>query len=66
MSTVKDRNCNDLIEAEEIKKRWKEDTKQLHRKVLNDPDNHNSAVSHSESDILEWEVKWALWRRCCQ
>ena len=66
MSTVKDRNCNDLIEAEEIKKRWKEYTKQLYKKVLNDPDNHDSAVSHSESDIQECEVKWALGRHCCQ
>ena len=52
MSTVKARNCKDLIEAEEIKKRWKEHTKQLYKKVLNDLDNHDSAVSHSESDIL--------------
>ena len=27
---------------------------------LNDPDNHNSVVTHLEPDILECEVKWAL------
>ena len=27
---------------------------------LNDPDNHNSVVTHLEPDVLECEVKWAL------
>ena len=31
----------DLIEAEEIKKRWQEHTEELYKKGLNDPDNHN-------------------------
>ena len=30
------------------------------QKNLNDPDNHNGVVSHSEPDILECEVKWVL------
>ena len=54
------RNSRDLVEAEEIKKRWKEYTEELYKKDLNDLDNHNGAVSHSESGILECEVKWAL------
>ena len=33
---------------------------ELYRKGLNDPDNHNSVVTHLESDILECEGKWAL------
>ena len=40
MGTIKDRNNKDLIEAEEIKKRWQEYT-ELYKKVLNDPDNHD-------------------------
>ena len=32
-------------------------------KGLNDPDNHNSVVTHLEWDILEHEVKWALQQR---
>ena len=60
MCTVKDRSGKDLIEAEEIKKRWKEYTEELYKKDLNDLDNHNGVVSHSESGILECEVKWAL------
>ena len=40
MGTIKDRNGEDLIKAEEIKKRWKEYREQ-NKKDLNDPDNHN-------------------------
>ena len=29
-------------------------------KSHNDQDNHHSVVTHLESDILEYEVKWAL------
>ena len=61
MGTIKDRNGKDLIEAEEIKKRWKEYTEELHKKCLNDLDHHDGVVSHSEPDILcLCEVKWAL------
>ena len=60
MVTIKDKNSKDLIQAEEIKKRWKEYTEQLYKKDLNDPDNHDGVVTHPEPDILECEVKWAL------
>ena len=40
MGTVKDRNVKDLTEAEDIKKRWQEYTKELYIKDLHDPDNH--------------------------
>ena len=58
MGTVKDRNCMDLTEAEDIKK-WQEYT-ELHKKDLHDPDNHDGVITHLEPDILECEVKWAL------
>ena len=32
----------------------------LYKKDLNDPDNHESVITHLEPDILECEVKWAL------
>ena len=35
-------------------------TEELHKKGLNDLDNHNGVVTHLESDILECEVKWAI------
>ena len=47
----------DLTEAEEIKKGSQEYTEELHKKDLNDPDNHDSVVAHVEPDILECEVK---------
>ena len=56
----KDKNDKDLTEAEEIKKRWPEYTKELYKKTLNDPNNHDAVVTHLESDILECEIKWAL------
>ena len=30
---------------------------------LNDPDNYDGVVIHLEPDILEYEVKWALWKK---
>ena len=59
MGTIKDRNDMDLTEADDIKK-WQEQTKELYKKDLHDPDNHNGVITHLESDILECEVKWAL------
>ena len=32
MGTITDRNCMDLIEAEDIKKRWQEYTEELYKK----------------------------------
>ena len=58
MGRIKDRNGMNLIEAEDIK-RWQEYA-ELYRKDLTDSDNHNGVVTHLESDILEWEAKWAL------
>ena len=60
MDTIKDRNCMDLTEAEDIKKRWQEYTEELYKKVLHNPDNHDGVITHLEPDILECEVKWAL------
>ena len=50
----------DLIEAEDIKRRWQEYTEELHKRDLHDPDNHDGVITHLEPDILECEVKWAL------
>ena len=51
----------DLIEAEDIKKRWQEYTEELNctKKIsgLNDPDNHDGVIIHLEPNILECEVK---------
>ena len=59
MGSIKDRNCTDLTEAEDTKKRWQEYT-ELYKKDLHDPDNHDGVITHLEPDILECEVKWAL------
>ena len=49
-----------LMEAEDIKKRWQEYTEQLYKEDLHNPDNDNGVITHLEPDILECEVKWAL------
>ena len=59
MGTIKDRNCMDLAEAED-KKKWHKYTEELYKRDLNDPDNHNSVITHLEADILECELKWDL------
>ena len=60
MDSIKDRNGRDLTEAENIKKRWQEYTKELYKKYLHDPDNHDGVITDLEPDILEWEFKWTL------
>ena len=58
--TIKDRNGKDQREAEEIKRRWQEYTKELYKKGLNVRHKHDGVVTHLEPDNLECEVKWAL------
>ena len=53
MSTIKDRNGMDLIEIEDIKKRWQEYTEELYKKDLNDSENHSGVITHPEPDVLE-------------
>ena len=55
MGTTKERNGMDLTEAEDIKKWWQEYTEDP-----TDPDHHSGMITHLESEILEWEIKWAL------
>ena len=59
MSSIKDRTGMDLTEAGDIKKRWQE-YKELYKKELHDPENHDGVITHLEPDILECEVKQAL------
>ena len=52
MGKIKDRNGMDLMEAEDIKKRWQEYTEDLYKKDLHDPDNQDGVMTHLETDIL--------------
>ena len=60
MGLIKDRNCMDLTEAEDIKNRWQEYKEELCKKDLHNPDNHDGVITNLEPDILECEVKRAL------
>ena len=53
MGTIKDRNCMELTDTEDIKQRQQEYTEELYKKDLHDPDNHNGVITHLEPDILE-------------
>ena len=50
----------DLIEAEDIKKRWQEYTEELYKKDLHNSENHDGLITNLEPDILECKAKWAL------
>ena len=45
VGTIKDRNCMDLTEAEDIKKRWQEYTEEMYKNDLHDPDNHDGVIT---------------------
>jgi len=53
----------DLTETEDIKERWQEYTEKVYKKDIHDPDHHDGVITHLEPDILECEVKWALWAK---
>ena len=55
MGSIKDRNGMDLMEAEDIKKRWQEYTKEPYKKYLHNLDNHESVITpiHLELDTTE-------------
>ena len=51
MGTIKDKNDRDLVDAEEIKKRWKECIKE-YKKDVNEPITRTMWLV-TQSDILE-------------
>ena len=57
MGSIKDRSGMDLIEAEDIKKRWQEYTEELYKKDLHDSDNQGGVITHLDPDIMECEIK---------
>ena len=50
MGIIKDRNGMDLMEAEDIKKRWQEYTEELYKKDFNVLDNYDGVIIHLEPD----------------
>ena len=59
MGTIKDRNGMDLTESDDIKKRWQEQTEELCKRDLHNPDNHDGVITHLKPDFLECQVSWA-------
>ena len=58
----------DLIQQNRPRRDGKS-TQNCTKKNLNDPDNHNGVVCHSEPEILECELQWVLkstaGNKCC-
>ena len=50
----------DLIQQNRPRRDGKSTQKNYTKKYLNDPDNHNGVVSHSEAEILKCELQWVL------
>ena len=46
VGTRKGRNCMDLTDTKDIKKRQQEYTEELYTKDLHDPVNHNGVITH--------------------
>ena len=57
MLSIKDRNCVELTESEDIKRQ--QEYTERYKKDLHNPDDHDDMITHLEPDILECEVKWA-------
>ena len=59
MGLIKGRNDMDLTEAEDIKKKWQEYTKNYTKKIFM-TQIYNGVITPLEPDIMKCEVKWAL------
>ena len=46
MGSINDRNCMDLTEAEDLKKRWQEYTEELYKEELQNQDNHDGVITY--------------------
>ena len=46
-------------QKQQILRRGGENTEELYKKDLHDPENHDGVITHLEPDILECEVKGA-------
>ena len=53
-------NLENAEEPEILRRGGKNTKKNGTKKDLHDPHNHNGVITHLESDILEYEVKWAI------
>ena len=60
MGTIKDKHGRDLVDAEEIKKRWKEYMGELYKNILMNQITMMMWLVTQSQTFWECEVKWAL------
>ena len=58
MGTIKDRNCLDLKEAEDIKKRWQEYTEEYTEKNIQEYTEESEKAMAPHSSTLAWKIPW--------
>ena len=58
MGTIKDRNCLDLKEAEDIKKRWQEYTEEYTEKNIQEYTEESEKAVAPHSSTLAWKIPW--------
>ena len=56
IDTIKDKSGRDIVDAEEIKKRWKEYTEELYKRDLTEPDCYDCVVSHPKLYIYIYSL----------
>ena len=56
MGTIKDRNCLDLKEAEDIKKRWQEYTEEYTEKNIQEYTEESEKAMAPHSSTLAWKI----------
>ena len=52
MGSIKNRNGMDLTEAEDVNKKRKENTEELYKTHLHEPDNHDGVITHLEPNTM--------------
>ena len=57
IGTLKDRYSMNLIESEDIQKRWQKYTEEVYKKDLNGPDNHDGVVISFTQSQTSWSPK---------
>ncbi|CAF5074997.1 unnamed protein product, partial [Rotaria magnacalcarata] len=60
IGTIKDKQGRDLMEKDDIKKRWRKYTEELYKKDTQSIDVNDGSTIELKPDILESEIKWAL------
>ena len=60
MGTIKDRDCVDLTEADNIKNRWQEYIEELYKRYPHNTDNHKEEEVKSHNCVQLFAIPWTV------